>query len=118
MPTGDLAIILGRAEGTDGLQMLRRRAEGSPVEFGQIRPLQEGKPIDGEVLSLRQRADVPFVYDVKTELPDPRPEAQQLAATDAARLAGGGPAQIATDSYRAGWDAIWGHATIDKKSLN
>ena len=58
--------------------------------------MREGKPIDGEVISLKPRADYPFVCDVKVELADPR------------RGNPDGPAQVANDGYRRGWEAIWG----------
>ena len=53
--------------------------------------------------SMRQRDDVPFLFDVTTQVAAPKVE-----ATDATEAAAGGPAQVATDSYRKGWDAIWG----------
>jgi hypothetical protein len=86
-------------EGRD-LYILRRRSEDSPVEAAIVQPLVEGKPLTGEVISLRPRKDVPFLFDVTTEisLGAEAPEAQST----------GGPAQVATDSYRRGWDAIWG----------
>jgi hypothetical protein len=102
---GDVALVFDRTEDTEGYRILRRRAAASEVEFGTIRPLKEGRPIDGEVLSLTPRKDVPFVYDVKTELPDPR--AGTRPTTD-------GPAQIATEEYRRGWEAIWGTGERDK----
>ena len=98
-PSGDLALVLDCAEDGDGYQVLRRRPDRA-VEFGTIRPLKEGRPIDGEVVTLRPREDVPFVYDVKTELADPRAAERRLTSE--------GPAQIATEKYRRGWDAIWG----------
>jgi hypothetical protein len=49
------------------------------------------------VVSLRQRQDAPFLYDVKTEL-----EVGERRGTS------DGPAQVASDDYRRGWDAIWG----------
>jgi hypothetical protein len=91
----DVAMIVGRD--SDGFQVLRRRAEDQPVEMGTIRPLQEGKPIDGEVVSLRQRKDMPFLFDVRTQL-----ALEQRRSSD-------GPAQVATEEYRRGWEAIWGH---------
>lgn len=94
---GDVAIVVGRTA-DQVLQVLRRRAEGHPVEMGTIRPLEEGKPIDGEVVTLEPRKDVPLVYDVKTELADPR-----RATTD-------GPPQVATEEYRRGWETIWGRS--------
>ena len=94
----DVAMILDRTEDNEGFQILRRRDAEGPVEMGTMRPLREGKPIDGEVVTLRQRRDLPFLYDVKTELADPEPR----------RGTSDGPAQVATEDYRKGWDAIWG----------
>jgi hypothetical protein len=98
----DVAIIVDRTEDQEGFQILRRRAENHPVEVGTLRPLREGKPIDGEVVTLQQRSDVPFVYDVKVEVPAHESSSEPRRATS------DGPAQVATDQYRRGWDAIWG----------
>jgi hypothetical protein len=108
-PQNDLALVLDKAENSDGYRVLRRRAADSAVELGTIRPLKEGRPIEGEVVSLQRREDVPFLYDLKTELPDQRPVA--AAATGDKRLTSDGPPQIATEQYRRGWEAIWGQAT-------
>jgi hypothetical protein len=105
--SGDVALLFDRTEDAEGYRILRRRAAASEVELGTIRPLKEGRPIDGEVLSLTARQDVPFLYDVKTELPDPR------AGT---RPTSDGPPQIATEEYRRGWEAIWG--TDSREKLN
>lgn len=94
--TGDVAFVYG--QGQNGTHILRRRSETSPVEAGVLRPLREGKPIDGEVVSLTPRRDAPLLFDVKSELPDPHPT----------RAPGEGPVQVASDAYRKGWDAIWG----------
>jgi hypothetical protein len=102
-PQNDLALVLDKSETNDGYRVLRRRAADSSVELGTIRPLREGRPIEGEVVSLQQREDVPFLYDVKTELADQRSAERRLTSD--------GPPQIATEEYRRGWDAIWGQAT-------
>ncbi|HEY0709631.1 MAG TPA: hypothetical protein VGG33_22660 [Polyangia bacterium] len=98
----DVAMVLDRTEDSDGYRVLRHRAAENRIELGTLRPLKEGRPIDGEVISLQQREDHAFLYDVKTELADPSP---------ARRLTSDGPAQIATEEYRRGWDAIWGKPT-------
>lgn len=96
----DVAMIVDRTEDNEGFQILRRRGEDAPVEVGTLRPLREGKPLDeGEVVRLRQRRDLPFLFDVKTEL---ALEAEPRRGTS------DGPAQVATADYRRGWDAIWG----------
>jgi hypothetical protein len=93
-PLGDIAFVWGK--NADGVHILRRRDENAPVEAGLLQPLVEGKPITGELISMRPREDMPFVYDVKSELPAPE------------QRSSGRPSQVATDSYRKGWDAIWG----------
>jgi hypothetical protein len=104
-PTGDVAFIFGKDE--QGTHVLRRRSDDAPVEAGILRPLQSGKPIDGEVVSLSPRKDAPLLFDVKSELPSPYP----------ARPTSDGPAQVATEAYRKGWDAMWGRRRRDR-SLN
>ena len=103
--SGDVALVFDRTEDAGGYKILRRRAAASDIEMGTIRPLKEGRPIDGEVLSLTAREDMPFLYNVKTELPDPH------AST---RPTSDGPPQIATEEYRRGWEAIWGTGSTDK----
>jgi hypothetical protein len=106
---GDLALVLDRADSGDAYRVLRRRAADSAVELGTLRPMREGRPIDGEVVSLSPREDMPFVYDVKTELADPRGDRRPTSD---------GPPQIATDEYRRGWDAIWGTPGPDAAKPN
>jgi hypothetical protein len=98
LPAGDVALVCGKDE-RGGVHLLRRRSEDSPIEAAVAEPLTEGRPIAGEVISMRRRDDVPFLFDVTTELDAP-----------GERGPGDGPAQVATDSYRKGWDAIWGRS--------
>ena len=103
-PLEDVALVCGKDE--HGLHILRRRSEDGPIEAAVVQPLAEGRPITGEVISMKPRPDFPFLCDVKTELPPP-----------AGPRAANGPAQVATNSYRSGWDAIWG-ARDTQKRLN
>lgn len=107
----DVALVVGQTEDRKGYQILRKRGEDADVELGTVRPLEEGKPIDGEVVGMRQRKEHPFLFDVKTEFNtnDAPPEGRRGTSV--------GPAQVASDKYREGWDAIWGAAPPDK-SLN
>lgn len=95
----DVALVMGPTEERDGYHILRKRADAELPEFGTVRPLREGRPIDGEVIGLRRRKDHPFLFDVRSEF-DPRPE----------RRTGGGPPAVATERYRRGWEAIWGRS--------
>ena len=105
-PLGDIALVWGKNE--DGVHILRRRDENAPVEAGLLQPLVEGRPITGELISMQRRSDMPFLYDVKSELPAPEEQ----------RPSGSGPSQVATDSYRQGWDALWGSRTRSSRDLN
>jgi hypothetical protein len=96
-PVGDVALVWGK--NADGVHILRRRNENAPVEAGLLQPLVEGRPITGELVSMRQREDMPYLYDVKSEMPAPASAEQRST---------GRPAKVATDQYRKGWDAIWG----------
>jgi hypothetical protein len=96
-PAGDIALVFGKNE--EGVHILRRRDENSPIEAGLLQPLVEGKPITGELISMRRREDMPMLYDVKSEMAAPESSAEQRSP---------GPSKVATDSYRKGWDAIWG----------
>jgi hypothetical protein len=86
-------VLLGppTADGA-GVHVLRAREE--KVETGELRALQEGRPITGEVVTLSPRKDNPRVCDVTDSY-----RAPALAK---------GPANVATDAYRAGWDEVFG----------
>lgn len=95
----DTALICGVSK--DGsVHILRKRADG--VEAGVVRPLQEGKPITGEVVSLKRRPEHPLLCDVTVEYnggetaPEPAPKARSNK-----------PAKVASDAYRNNWNAIW-----------
>lgn len=104
---GDIAVVCGKD--AQGLHILRRRSEDGPIEAAVAQPLAEGRPIRGEVISMRQREDVPFVFDVQTELDSADSQGGKPEhGKPETRPAKDGPAQVATNSYRAGWDAIWG----------
>jgi hypothetical protein len=94
---GSDVVVLGKpTPDGEGVTVLRLR-QGN-AELGQLQPLKQGKPIVGEVVTLRPRPEHPAVCDVEVEV-DARPQAQANARP--------GPPQVATDRYRDGWDAIW-----------
>jgi hypothetical protein len=104
---GDVAIVCGKDE--RGLHILRRRSEDGPIEAAVAQPLVEGRPITGEVISMRQRDDLPFLFDVTSEIDTSgNPTAGTGSSTDSSISRSSRPAKVATNSYRRGWDAIWG----------
>jgi hypothetical protein len=97
----DLALVFGQSEDGEEVHVLRRRAGSGAVEAGTLRPLKEGRAITGEVVHLQPRKEAPFLYDCETD-------EELSAATPASDRPNHGPAQVATEQYRKGWDAIWG----------
>jgi len=93
----DVAVVCGVSGDGQGVDIIRKR--GDRIETGTVRRLEQGKPIVGEVVRLKPRESSPLVYDVEVELPAPAQTASSASS---------GPAQVATDSYRKNWDAIYG----------
>ena len=87
----DLVLIYSQSEDGKSYDVLRRRGDG--IEAGRVRPLEEGKPIQGEVVRLKAREDSPVLFDVEVH--------------HNARAASGRPAKVASDQYRRGWESIW-----------
>lgn len=112
----DTILIHGVSE--DGESMAVLRAREDRLEAGVLRTVKEGKPVDGELLKLTPRPEFPLVCDVEVEVPagtinaaggsDIHParggDMTQQLPPGAGR---GRPAQVATESYRENWDAIW-----------
>lgn len=97
----DVALLYGRTEDGDGYRMLRAR-EGK-LQAGEVRPLKEGKPIQGgELVKLTPHEKAPWLCDVEAvcELPG-RSES--------------GPAQVATEAYRENWERIFASKKGDKQ---
>src|SRR5690606_40887251 len=105
----DVALVCGRTDDGKGLHILRKR--GSNLEAGVVQPLEEGKPIHGELVTLRQRGRTPLC-DVEVHYTAP---SAQLAAPAAGETRGH-PAQVASDKYRKNWDTIW-KSKASKKAL-
>jgi hypothetical protein len=114
-PAPDVALIHGVTPDGAGLQVLRARE--NRLEVGAIRPLREGAPITGEVVTLRPRPNFPALCDVETHFKPPAAPSNDRQVPSAA-LAHAGPAQVATDEYRRNWDAIWSTPTEKPKLVN
>lgn len=98
-------VVLGppTADGA-GVHVLRAREHR--LETGELRTIEEGRPITGEVVTLAPRKDNPRVCDVKDSYTPPG----LAASSAAAALAGGkkkGPAQVATQQYRDNWEEVF-----------
>src|ERR1044071_3270392 len=77
----DLLLVKGPTEDGAGVHVLRARPER--LELGTMRPLEDGRPLDGEVVRVNPHPDCPYVYEVETEFAMPRadpPEGKQDVA--------------------------------------
>lgn len=99
----DVVLIHGPTEDLKGLRVLRARDQ--TLEVGEMRPVQEGKPLSGEIVKLRPRAGSPRICDVETQLS--REELDRARGVAAPSLGHAGPARVTSDAYRSNWDAIY-----------
>lgn len=100
-PSEDVVLVGAPLPSGIGHHVLRKR--GERLEAGSIKPLEEGKPIHGDLVRLKPREE-PGLYDVQVEHTAPQ-------ATDVAGRAPeerSGPAQVANDDYRRGWNRLFG----------
>ena len=106
---GDVVLIQGVSEDGEALAVLRAREDR--LEAGIVRSVKEGELGQGELVRLKPRPESPLICDVEVQLPE-----------NALNARGGsdvhhGPAQVATQSYRDNWDAIWKKPASKKSSL-
>lgn len=108
----DVALLCGKTADGRGLHVLRKRQD--KLEAGIVTPLEEGKPLHGELVTLKPRAGSP-VCDVEVHY---RPGTSARETKEFS-----GPPQVASDAYRENWDTIWKRRTSttsgsDKALLN
>jgi hypothetical protein len=106
----DLAILQGPTEDGKGARVLRLK--DGELSAGEIRPAREGEPItDRELVRLKPLSEGAPICEVEVL------HAPPSAATEAAK-GGPGPAQVATDTYRKNWSAVFGGKRKRDYSVN
>lgn len=103
-PPEDVVLVHSPTDDGKGARVLRLREER--IEAGEVRPLEEGKPISGEVVKLKPRDESGRVCDVEVVLPG--------AKRESSRPTSKGPAQIASSDYRDNWGRIFGNKPAPK----
>jgi hypothetical protein len=117
-PTKRKDAILIHGVSADGETMAVLRAREDRVEAGLVRTVKEGQPLTGELVKLTPRPEFPLLCDVEVQVPGGVVNAAGGSDEPArAPKSRGGPAQVATDSYRENWDAIWSKPKSTKKAL-
>lgn len=122
----DLLLVKGPTEDGGGVHVVRARPER--LELGTMRPLEEGRPIDGEVVRVNPHPSAPYLYEVETEFVPPRKDVDAGVSEPKAAEASGvtpsparrpaGPPQVASEAYRKNWDVIWDRSTKRRPVLN
>jgi hypothetical protein len=98
-PKEDVLFVHSPAEAGEGYRVIRKRED--VLEVGEIRPVQEGKPIHGDLVKLKPRKEHERFFDVEVL-------ASREEMGGKASLGHHGPAQVATEAYRSNWDSIFG----------
>lgn len=103
----DLVLVQGPAIDGNGVTVLRAREER--LELGTMRPLEQGRPIHGEVVKLTPRPELPYLFDAETQLTVAASTAEGADKSEPSESRGtsAGPAQVASATYRKNWDAIY-----------
>lgn len=100
----DLILIHGVNEKRGELHVLRHR--GDKIEPGVVKPIEEGKPIFGDLVRLKPKPEFPLICEVE----------EILRYEDHDRESGhhSGPPRVTTEAFRRGWDAIFGKSESDE----
>lgn len=80
-------------ETDDGQLIIRHKADHT-IELAELRPLEDGKPIDQDVEIVKLTGEGPQ-YKIET-LYKPDESTRK------------GPAKVSTPRYKSGWDTLWG----------
>ncbi|HSO34787.1 MAG TPA: hypothetical protein VLT33_19770 [Labilithrix sp.] len=100
-PATDVVLLGPPTADGAGVHVIRARDER--IEAGELRAIQEGRPIVGEIVTLKPRESNPHICDVTDSF-----SVQAASPAPPAQLGHKGPAKVATRAYREGWDEIFG----------
>ena len=110
----DVVLIHGPSPDGKGLAVLRHRE--NRLERGIVMPMEHGRPIHGEVVTLQPRREFPLICDVKVEYSAVHASTGSSCGWPCALAKG--PGQVATDEYRTNWDRIFQSRTHSSGDLN
>lgn len=120
----DVVLVHGVTDDKQGLRVIRARDQ--QIEAGEVRPLKEGQAITSDVVKLHPRPGAPFLCDVETTYSPARTPREAASERKSPSLASSGltnkrpttagPAQVASQTYRENWDAIWAKGSLSKGS--
>lgn len=118
----DVVLLAGPTADQRGVMVLRKRDDR--VELGEVRPVEQGKSLAGDLVKLVPRAGQPRICDVETTFSAEERialagKAERGADRMVARRAHHGPPQVATQRYRDNWSTIYERrGPVDPADLN
>src|SRR5262247_2851993 len=92
----DVVFVHSPLDEGEGYRVIRKRDD--TIELGELRSVQEGRPIHGEMVRLSPRKEHERLFDVEVLVARPEPAGSPRT----------GPAQVANNAYRTNWEAIFG----------
>ncbi|RLB52900.1 MAG: hypothetical protein DRI90_21690 [Deltaproteobacteria bacterium] len=101
----DVVFAYSKTDSGDGFRVIRSR--DNQLELGEVRELQDSKPVHGDIVKLSPIAGRDQLYDVEVLMEGPKTRSTT------------GPARVSTEVYREQWEAIFGSKpSTDPSELN
>ena len=104
----DVVLLHSPTEDGKGVRVLRAR-EGR-IEAGEIRAVESGRPLQGDIVRLKPREKTPQICDVEVQYAHTSAESTTAAGDTKSHV---GPAKVASAAYRTSWDRIFGESRKD-----
>lgn len=90
----DLVYVHDQIKGRKGYRVVRAREDR--IELGEMRPLEDGQAIHGDIVKLKPRKEHPRLFD-----------AEVVEGTEVPRPGAHGPPKVSSDDFRRGWDDVF-----------
>jgi hypothetical protein len=99
----DDEVSIGPGIGGNARVCMRHTADHRQIP-GIMRPIREGEPLTGHVVTIEPKDPQNGIYRVTGDLTIPSPHAAQMSR--------GKPAKVSTEAFRTGWENVFGKQTI------
>jgi hypothetical protein len=95
----NLVLIAGVDSRRQEIHVLKPGEDG--IETAVLRPVEHGQTLTGDLVRLHPHKNLPMVAELETVLRHPDSSLQAARSHK-------GPAMVASEAYRRGWDAVFG----------
>ncbi len=98
-------VLVGEPKEGGAVDVVRLRQDR--IEAGELRPVEDGKPLYGELVKLSPRGEHPRLFDVDVLAAAPQRQ------SDAAERGHRGPALVNSEAFREGWENVFGSRSLN-----